>query len=186
MENNYEPRYLKRWKRPDRFIIGPSDEDKRSECYVVIGRTRDSNLIGNSNYECLLRDLPEKAKEIYGDDAWEMYFDDRDSHWACGWVEMIYIHESAHSLLVWADDVMRFLKQEYPVYDDMDHSEREYDAIQKLWGNETGRWRVKLLEECKFTEWPDLDRDSEEFEEWLDGLSIPESIEEKLREWVNE
>jgi hypothetical protein len=140
----------------------------------------------NSNYERVLEDLVEKAKELYGDSYWEFAFDDRDSHWAVGWIDCVYIREDAADLLAWADDVVYHLRNTHPIYDEDDYCQREYDAIQKLWGNETGRWRVKPLEECKFTEWPDLDRDSEEFEEWLDGMSIPESIEEKLREWVNE
>jgi hypothetical protein len=65
----------------------------------------------------------------------------RDSHWAVGWVEAIYIHESDTDRLAIADEIMSAL-EDYPVADEFDHSELEWETAHAYWASMSVRERV--------------------------------------------
>lgn len=127
-------------------------------------RTRDSEVLEISNYECIIRDL--KAEFPDDDDKWEVL---GSSHWAVGWVDSVmcqiftdhfienYMEEDGyfdrmaldeddfHPVFVWLYEVGVGLRDDYPVYDEMDFSEREYedqiDSLQYItpyWADQSG------------------------------------------------
>ena len=79
---------------------------------------RDSGLIEESNWHT--------AIAILGDDA-EIH---RFGHWACGWIEIMIVPPSQ------SDQVQEIIDRlaQYPLLDESDHSEREWNAINEAWG----------------------------------------------------
>lgn len=55
---------------------------ERAEWYVAIGQTRDSGLMDQSNFRTMLRELGGESDTVAVE---------RESHWACGWVEFVLI-----------------------------------------------------------------------------------------------
>jgi len=82
-----------------------------------------SDLLTESNFECGL-------KAIGGESDTVKIV--RESHWAVGWIEWIAIHESDTKALECASDIMDSLS-DYPVVNDDDFSEREWEAAQDMW-----------------------------------------------------
>jgi hypothetical protein len=97
-----------------------------------IGQHRDSTLLDQSNFDAAWNRLNELSKHltIPGDDN----FPESDScqiirmnHWAVGWVESIVIHPSDVSAVKEAELIQEDMSG-YPVLDDEDYSDREYQA----------------------------------------------------------
>jgi hypothetical protein len=69
----------------------------------------------------------------------------RDSHFAVGWVESIYVHQSDIAALATADRLLAKL-DDYPVVHEDDWSELEYETAAEYWAS----MRVKeRIEWCK-------------------------------------
>lgn len=111
-------KYLKPYQRPDSYI-GPDYYDY----YPFLGRSRDSKSWEESNFHCGL-------KAIGGESDTVLVI--RDNHWAVGWVETIYIHKDNATALETADKIHEDL-QDYPIIDDDDLSEREWNTAQDYW-----------------------------------------------------
>lgn len=83
---------------------------------VGLSRTRDSDLLTNSNFDVLLERLgggsEGKVETV------------RIGHWACGWVDQIVVHMSAGTELEILWHSLNAL-QEYPVLDESDFHEAE-------------------------------------------------------------
>jgi hypothetical protein len=131
------------WKTPDSYFgYNPIGD------YVLYVRHRDSDLLTESNWECLQESLnkiiktlaaPEirYKKDYYGEDeelpsdwmyTWEA------SHWAVGWIEYLMIRDDApRVLLEAADELYDFLKRQYPILDEEDYSRRQDEAIYQWW-----------------------------------------------------
>lgn len=88
---------------------------------VFLSKTRDADLIEESNFEVALKVLGEIGGE--GKD----YAIFRQSHWACGWLETIIINPKSETLVEKAVEMENDL-EEYALLDDGDYSEREYNA----------------------------------------------------------
>jgi hypothetical protein len=90
----------------------------------TFSRSRDADLLEESNFEVISKDMEER----FPDDV----FIDCHSHWAVGWVELIAVRvldddgEITDAFL--AIDEWAKALENYPVADDSDFSEREYEA----------------------------------------------------------
>ena len=80
------------------------------------GINRDSRLLDTSNWEVALKELDEL-------EGYEVY---RFGHWACGWFEVILLESGtpAHDKAI----EMAKRMEDYPILDEEDHSNREYEA----------------------------------------------------------
>jgi len=114
---------LERWTRPDSFMAMDSGWQYSKAAFVFLGRHRDSDLLTESNFECALAALGGESDTVRVV---------REGHWAVGWVEWIAIHESDTKALNIADDILCALS-DYPVLDESDFSEREWNAAQDCW-----------------------------------------------------
>ena len=120
---SYEPENLERWSRPDSWMAHCDEWFYTRACFVFIGQNRDSDALARSNFECALRELggeSETVKVI------------SESHWGCGWIEWIAIHESDHKALEIADELVAALS-DYPVIDESHWSELEWNEVCELW-----------------------------------------------------
>jgi hypothetical protein len=92
-----------------------------SEYISIIGRNRDSDILTNSNFDCALDILGGESEDngvLVG----------RFGHWACGWYELILVHQdSPHEILERARILLNDL-DDYPVVDEDHWSQAEWDA----------------------------------------------------------
>lgn len=115
----YIPKHLKKWKMPSYYFGEHWDG-----WYVFMTTHRDAEMIDESNWESIKRDIgenPSAAEEQKGLLIVE------ESHWAVGWVQWMGIHETDTELLMRADDIKAAL-DDYPLYDEQDYSNRECEA----------------------------------------------------------
>ena len=119
----YQPEHLERWTRPSSFAAWDDGWQYSRAAFVLLGRNRDSDILTESNFHCALRELGGESDTV------KIV---RESHWACGWIEWIAIHESDAAALETADSIVAALS-DYPVLCDDDFSEREWNAAQEYW-----------------------------------------------------
>lgn len=127
-----------RWEGPDSYAgYNPEGE------YCLISRHRDSDCLSDSNYYCFKNDLEKLAKKL---NCPESIYEWSAGHWACGFVEYIMLKESApQELKDFAAEKLEELEQ-YPVYDESDYSEREWNRASEVWRDcYTVRDRVELI-----------------------------------------
>ena len=143
--DSYIPTHLKRWTHPDSYI-----GTEFPEHFIMLGRNRDSNLIDQSNFGAALKMLGGESETVIVH---------RASHWACGWVEVILIHENDDAHLRIGNDIHKSLA-EWPILDDEDHAAREAEAIAE-----------ELNTIRKHPDWyPDAPTDEEELREYAEDL----------------
>lgn len=102
----------RRWEYPSNY----SGEDF-SNYICGLGRSRDSDVLENSNFESLLDKLGGESETILVS---------RAGHWAVGWVEEILVHESDLESLNKLKDILETFS-DYPVIDDSHYRESQYD-----------------------------------------------------------
>ena len=122
---------MKKWSRSENYI-GESYFDY----YVLLFRTRDSGLVEKSNFQSALKALNGESDTVKVV---------RFSHWLCGWVEMILIHESDKESIDKGNEIEESLNN-YPILDEdafgelLSEKEKEmydqikYDADHGLYG----------------------------------------------------
>jgi hypothetical protein len=126
---------MKKWSRTENYI-----GETYFDYYVLLSRTRDSGLVEESNFWSTLKALNGESKTVKVI---------RSSHWLCGWIEMILIHESDKESVDKGNEIEKALDN-YPILDDIDFSEREsekrdeyIEEIRKDIANECGdRWNL--------------------------------------------
>ena len=126
---------LKRWSRPANYF-GATWPDYFS---AGVGQSRDSDELEQSNFAVMLREL--------GYPSSETVLVVCESHWAVGWVEWIAIHQDDHTALETANRLIGKLA-DYPVLDEMDLSEREWNAQCETWHNYSLRDRIEVCKRC--------------------------------------
>lgn len=126
--------HIKRYERPDHFADF-ADFD-RNEYYVIYGQHRDSDTLTRSNFRSILQALGGESDTVLVI---------RDSHWAVGWVESIYVHEYATDTLQKADEIKADL-EDYPVVDESDWSDLQFNEACDYWSSLPVRERVNI---CK-------------------------------------
>lgn len=113
-------------------------EDKQDWLVIeAIGRDRDSGVLATSNWESALKCLRKHSR------AFEVH---RFGHWACGWLEIVIVKPGSK-----AEDIGREIEkalENYPILNEMDHSEREYEAASELWAHSSVKERLGYIERC--------------------------------------
>jgi len=125
----YQPERLERWKMPRDYF---GAEWPEYFC-AGVGRSRDSDCLEESNFHSMLRKIGGESETVKVV---------RESHWAVGWVEWIAIHESDEAALRTADGLRQGL-DDYPILDEEDHSMRETEECEQVWGS-CYSWRERL------------------------------------------
>ena len=122
---------MQKWSRSKNYI-GESYYDY----YVLLSRHRDSGLVEESNFNSALKALNGESDTVKVI---------RASHWLCGWIEMILIHESDKESVDKGNEIEKVLES-YPILDEdafgelLSEKEKEmydqikYDADHGLYG----------------------------------------------------
>jgi len=95
------------------------------EWYCLLTRSRDSDVLTESNWECAIERL---GGEIEGEV--EIF---RFGHWACGWWEAMAVKQGTKQFQE-AEKIESEL-EDYPVLDDFHFSEREMEEANTIWSN---------------------------------------------------
>jgi hypothetical protein len=98
------------WTRPKNYA-GPSYPDM----YVVYSQNRDSDMITRFNFESL--------ESILEHDHGIQFLNVRDHHWACGWIEFLYVHKDSDKKSLKKLDENLGKLEDYPILDDLEYSE---------------------------------------------------------------
>ena len=134
----YQPERLERWKMPECYFGAEWPEYYSSG----VGRSRDSDCLEESNFHAMLAALGGESDTVRVV---------RESHWAVGWVEWIAIHESDEQSLRTADRLRQKL-DDYPILNEDDFSEREYEECRRVWSDcYTARDRMRHLRNHRVT-----------------------------------
>lgn len=123
--------HLKRYTRPDHFADFSGID--RSAYYVAYGRHRDSDTLTESNWRSLLAQLGGESDTV---------IILRDSHFAVGWVEAIYIHESDTRACEIANAALARL-EDYPALNEDDWSTLEWERACEYWARASVRERAR-------------------------------------------
>lgn len=114
--NQYKPKKLKQWQAASNYA-GQHFE----EYYMCGGQTRDSDLMERVNFAAILDRLGGESETVIVA---------RASHWACGWVETILIHQSDAAKLVEGDKIKAEL-EDYPLLDEDSFYELENEELEQ-------------------------------------------------------
>lgn len=117
-----------RYKRPANYL-GPDWDDY----YAVANQSRDSDALERANFRAWVQDMESCFELYYDEDTSPLDIDDvfhviRDSHWAVGWIETLYVHENApEELLDQVRDNLESLR-DHPILDEDLLTEMEMEA----------------------------------------------------------
>lgn len=141
-----EKTMLEHWTRPDSYF-GAS----WTGYYVFLGRNRDSDDLTESNFFIGLDRLGGESDTICVV---------RESHWACGWIEWIAIHESDSKARKIAEEILDDLDVD-PVLDYDDFARREQETADQIW-RDCYDWRDRITyirdhrEQFEFHNWCEM------------------------------
>lgn len=124
--------------RPDSFMWFGDDDMFHTWGWAGINYTGHENLADISNWYSTIAEL----KREFGEDAYVENFDEtRISHFACGYVYQLRVRilnediphyeitdEDITPYFKFVCDIATYLKYEYPVLDDSDYSDRQWEA----------------------------------------------------------
>jgi len=96
---------------------------ERPDWLIVLTRCRDSEILSNSNFESALSALGGESEYVGVE---------RSSHWAVGWVEYLVIDPSQAELVKQAEGIQSQL-EDYPIFDESDFLEREFNCYLESW-----------------------------------------------------
>lgn len=134
----YQPERLERWTRPEHYFGAEWPE----YFSAGVGRSRDSDCLEESNFDAMLAELGGESDTVQVV---------RESHFLCGWVEWIAIHESDEKSLR-AADAMQARLEDYPVLDEDDYCDREYEECERVWSDcYSERERLRYLRDSRCT-----------------------------------
>jgi len=136
--NDYTPENLKRWTRPECFIKWADHWAYTDECFVFLGRHRDSDLLTEVNFRVALDALGGESDTV------QII---REGHSLVGWIEWIAIHESDPEALRKADDIVAALS-DYPVLSESALSEAEIEAAEDYWSDSSIRDRIHICRDA--------------------------------------
>lgn len=138
------------WQTPDSYMGFDPIGD-----YCLYAKTRDSDILTESNWDEIQKELktilktlpkPESRYDGYGKElpsAWLYTWS--ASHWACGWVEYMMIRADApKELIEKANEIYSMLKFEYPILNEEDYSERQYEAVCRYWDDASMKERIDM------------------------------------------
>lgn len=93
--------------------------------YVVLTRTRDADVLSESNFETALTQLDGESDDV------QIF---RFGHWACGYWEALCVNSSNNNKFKIASEIYESI-QNYPVLNEDDFSEREQVKASEIWLN---------------------------------------------------
>lgn len=132
--------------RPNGFDARGLGSAGREDWLVVgVSRTRDSGPLAESNFACTVREI-RKAAQADEDEAGDWSIE-RFGHWGPGWFEIIVVRPGTEAARV-AQEISDAL-EDYPVVDEDDFSEREWEAACDAWEHSSLRGRVELLQDAR-------------------------------------
>lgn len=141
MEHTVRP-----WSHPECYL-GATWEGWYSAGF---GRSRDSDVLEESNFETVWEELKVLANPDGITDGDETEVTDirivREGHWAVGWVEWIAIHGSNTVALDAARELCK-RANDYPVLDENDWSNREWNRANEYWESESVNGRLRWLKD---------------------------------------
>ena len=108
---------MQKWSRSENSI-----GETYFDYYVLLSHHRDSGLVEESNFWSALKMLNGESDTV------KII---RASHWLCGWVEMILIHESDKESIDKGNEIEKALEN-YPILDEDDFYERESEKIKEI------------------------------------------------------
>jgi len=124
------------WAPTGMDLKGLGCPDQQGWYVAPVTRTRDSGSLDESNWEAQIKIL---------DDAEVEYDTASFGHWACGWFEIVLVKPDEDGdppqVLIEIEAALA----DYPVLDDMDHSDREFEAACQSWEWTDMRDRIKIL-----------------------------------------
>lgn len=88
---------------------------ERPDWVVSVSRSRDSDLMQESNFDAALEMLGGVGENVVVE---------RFGHWACGWFELILVNPKSERHVQIAKEIKESL-EDYPLLDESDFSERE-------------------------------------------------------------
>lgn len=145
-ENDYREILSKReWKHPSDYGGFSPDGD-----YMILSRHRDSYMLDESNWDIARSRLGcepyDEGRDPETYPSRPASYDWRAGHWAVGWVEYLMVRRDApESVLIAAADIVCDLEN-YPILDESDYSQRQFEAVQEYWRAAGFRERMEL---CK-------------------------------------
>lgn len=97
------------------------------EWRILYTRTRDSDVLTNTNWEVL--------EETFEEDEEKGISIIRIGSWACGWVEYFCISDNATSEIQNQAGEIACRLAEYPVLDEQRYCEKEHEEAEEVWAN---------------------------------------------------
>ena len=160
--------------------IGPDDSPGVSDWLVApYGHNRDSELLTESNWDAQLSMLREIDPD--GND----HFDARFGHWANGWFEIVLVRPGSPCETK-AQEIGDALES-YPVLDEEDWSNREWEEMDRIWREMSVSERYNMIADIrkKCEHWGDRNLAPSIFAARRDYFPKNDRLEEELREWAN-
>jgi len=167
----YIPENLEKWSSEDPAVGGANNYmgERYDDYYRVIMRTRDSDILVDSNFETVKKAL-EGLEAAYTDERDYAYvLDIRTGHWAVGWFETIMVHENAPDDILRTADEMVAAVSEYPILDEEDYYQREREEKEQSWDNWGKDESISKLNLGNYVEFLE-DNDLVEYEKLIENL----------------
>jgi len=108
------------------------DDDRQDWLVLPVCRTRDSGPLDDSNVDAALSMLGGESDTV------ELH---RFGHWGPGWFEIVLCHPFMRAMAEEVDSKL----ENYPVLDEEDFSQREWDLVAERWENMSVRDRIHAL-----------------------------------------
>jgi len=108
----------------DRKGLNLPDRQDWFVCPVIL--TRDSDCLEASNFDSCLNRLKGESETLERHEF---------NHWACGWFAILLLHPSREA----EGNAIEERLEDYPVLDEADFSNREWEAYQGNWQNHGAR-----------------------------------------------
>lgn len=113
---------------------------ERQDWLVVgIAHNRDSDILTQSNWQVLSRELEKAEEGKSGESDWEIH---RFGHWGPGWFELVLVRPETQIAKV-AQELEDCLS-EYPVLDESHYSDLENQEIEQYWKLMCKRERIQV------------------------------------------
>lgn len=111
--------------------------DRQLWLVLPVSRTRDSGCLDESNFAAAVKLLGGESETV------EIH---RFGHWGPGWYEIILIDPLDAAAVKVGEEIESALA-DYPILNEEDFSEREWNLAAETWANMSVRERVEILQE---------------------------------------